>query len=163
MDYWGLATLQPFGASMAIENLLRQEHQHYYPRFLEQKIKRGKKITDEIALLPGYIFVMITDRWMSIKHTKGIASIVMCGSLPSRMREAEIDRIKATEAENGFVVLPERKGLFSIGQKVRHASFGESIGIYQGDSKADRTRVLFSMFGRSASVFVRERDLEAVA
>ncbi len=167
MNYWGLATFQHFAEELAIENLDRQSHDYYFPRFLEKKIKRGKVIDEPVALFPGYVLVLITERWSSIKHTKGITSVVMAGSFPSMMRTREIEKWKSSEV-GGFVVLPERPvrtSAFKTGQSVRATSgaMTEAVGIYQGDKKADRTKVLFKMFGRDVGAYMREQDLEAVA
>jgi transcription antitermination factor NusG len=162
VNYWGLATLRPMCEKIAAENLKSQNFTYYNPQIKVRRISRGTVVLDVAQLFPGYLFVLMTDGFRSLFGTKGISSVVMCGDFPSRMRTEDVENIRSQEID-GFVLLPGKTSSckFRYGQSVEVSSgpMLTKIGIYQGDRKGDRVRVLFQMLGRSTSAYVRESDL----
>jgi transcriptional antiterminator RfaH len=172
-DYWGLATLQPFGEATAVENLRRQDFDAYAPKFLELRVIRGRKVETASSLFQGYLFVRLTDRWRSIFGTRGVSGMIMDGdanaetAVPSRVRDREIEKLRAAEVD-GVIILEPRvraRRKFAAGDQVMvraGTAMEYKLGIFSGDARHDRMKVLFRMLGRETPVYVRESDLVAV-
>jgi hypothetical protein len=54
-DYWGLATLLPFGEGLACEHLGRQGFELYSPNFLGLKVLLCREVETVSPLFPGYL------------------------------------------------------------------------------------------------------------
>jgi transcriptional antiterminator RfaH len=105
-------------------------------------------------LFPGYLFVLIVDRWRSINSTLGVLCLVRAGDCPARCPDHEIEALKAMIDKHGYVRLPEGRGSpvrrkIAIGAKVRITAgpFGGMSGLYAGMSTRERELVLLNMLG----------------
>lgn len=170
MKHWALSTLLPFGEKIAVQNLSAQSFESYSPQFMDRKIIRGKVTWSPAPLFPGYLFVFVDrlqDCWRSIMGTKGIATLFTVDDTPIQIRAEHIDKIKSYEVD-GHVVLPQlpkfiHPSKFKLGDAVipSKGPMANRIGIYAGDRKKDRIKVLFAMLGTETSTYIRESDLTA--
>lgn len=172
-DYWALATLQPFGERLAVENCSQQGFEPYSPRCLDQRVVKGRKVEFEAPLFPGYLFVKLTDRWRSLFGTKGITGLILDGdptsefAVPMRIRTSEIARIRSAEVDGVIIIEPRARARrrFAKGDQVRTkagTAMENRIGVVSGETRQDRLKILFGMFGREVGVYVRESDLTAI-
>lgn len=169
---WVVVRTQPNREAWAAENIIRQLAVPYLPRCAE-KIKIGNHYETKARLLfPGYIFVRTFDgRWRFLLGTYGVSSVVMTGSSPAVVQEAEIARIKACEDSDGLVHLPkllpdlydeEDHHRFKKGQPVRikDGVYSGYEGIYEGCHAKDRERILLDYLGRKTRVLIGTEQLE---
>jgi transcription antitermination factor NusG len=157
--FWGLVMTKPRCSAVAAENLMAQSFLVYDPQIAERVVSRGRVVLRKAQLFPGYLFVLITDQFRCISGTYGVIALVMNGDRPSKIRTEELEKIRQQEID-GVVSLPERTK-FRMGQPVEAKSgvMINRVGIYAGDRKNDRVKVLYQMLGREAPVYVREQDL----
>lgn len=164
MRRWVVARTQPNRASWAAENILRQFAEPYLPKCAE-KVKVGKLYETRARLLfPGYIFVRLLDgRWRFLLGTYGVASVIMMGSEPAIVPDADILRLKRYEDIDGLIHLPRitEEG-FKPGSSVRviEGPYAGYVGIYEGTSVKDRERILLDYLGRKTRVLIGAEQLE---
>ena len=155
---WYVARTQPHAETRAAEHLRQQGFDVYLPRFL--KSRRHARKTQSVArpLFPGYLFVAFdaaSQRWHSIRSTRGVSQLVGGDDGPYRIAENVVLEIKAREDETGFVRLIQRCS-FARGDKVQlvEGVFSACLGFFDGMTDNDRVAVLLDMFGRRVRVNV---------
>lgn len=157
---WSVAVTHSGRVRTAEENLARQGFEFYNPKIVKTTYERGRRLERRIQLFPGYIFVLVVDRWRSLLSTFGIATLVMSAGHPARISHSVVEKIRAREVE-GLVVLPQAR--FKEGQQVQVVSgpLAMEYGLYEGQRDRDRVSVLMNLLGRSTSVVLREGNLVA--
>jgi transcription antitermination factor NusG len=108
-------------------------------------------------LFPGYLFVLIVDRWRIINRTLGVLSLVRTGDCPARCPDHEVDSLKAMIDGHGFVRLPDKpskpsRHVFIKGAAVKIIG-GPLQGVaalHSGLSAADKEILLIAMLGSSS-------------
>jgi transcriptional antiterminator RfaH len=143
---------------------VRLEHadfEVYAPRSREILAGRGgRKIQRTEPVFSGYLFVRKdkdNERFRELVTTRGVL-----GALDGVLAHLEIQKIRAREDEDGFVVLFDRAE-FEAGQRVRvrDERFEGLVGIYQGMTSDEKSKVLFRMLGSERSVIVSTQSLVA--
>jgi transcriptional antiterminator RfaH len=159
---WCVVMTKPNCEAMAEENLKQQGYGVYYPRF--KSMGRGQIILKR-PLFPRYIFANIEKYWYSIRGTRGVSHLLMSDNGPAIIPSSTIERLKAKEDQDGFIVLgkdtPQER--FNKGDPVR-ATEGPLAGldlIYDGMTSQDRVKILISLFGRQTQGTIEERVLVA--
>lgn len=134
--------LEQNGTKGVISNLL-------IPTQKSVQIKRGKKVTVDKNLFPGYIFVeceSIKDVESNIKHIGGITSI-----LEQRLSKIEVDRILGTEEESEKEVNTNLQVEQRI--KIIDGPFDTFVGtIKELYNKNQKVKVNVSIFGRDTEI-----------
>jgi len=134
--------LEQNGTESIISNLL-------IPTQKSVQIKRGKKVTVDKNLFPGYIFIeceSIKEVESNIKHIGGVTSI-----LEQRLSKIEVDRILGTEEESE----KELDTNLHLNQKIKiiDGPFNTFVGtikeLYNNNQKA---KVNVSIFGRETEI-----------
>jgi transcriptional antiterminator RfaH len=117
------------------------------------------------ALFPNYIFVILDtgrDRWLSIRSTVGVSSLVMCDGrplpVPEGIVESLIERTDASKVTRLDVDLVE-------GQSVRILTgpFANLVGTLERLSANDRVRVLLQLMGSEVPVSVQRSSISRAA
>jgi transcription antitermination factor NusG len=94
-----------------------------------------------------------------------VAYLLTSGDRPAVVRDEVISEFQALEDSEGFVVFPEQtiEPQLQKGQNVRlrKGPFLGYIGLYDGQSAADRERVLLTLLGRDTVIYVSRDDIEA--
>jgi transcriptional antiterminator RfaH len=146
MSFWGVVRSLPKREAFASERLMDGGFEVFFPLV---PTKRASA-----PLFPGYLFVLIVDRWRSINSTLGVLCLVRTGDCPARCPDREIASLKAIIDAHGFVRLPEGRGApakrkIAIGAKVRITAgpFGGMLGLYAGQTSRERERVLLNILG----------------
>jgi transcriptional antiterminator RfaH len=128
-------------------------------------VRLGRRIKQTVMLFPRYLFVAfpLDGRWMSLRSTKGVANVVMTGELPSRMPEAAMQSLIERTGKDGIIELDEQATRFSKGQNIQLVAgpFKGIRGLYQGQSKTEREKVLLDILGKQVTVEVGANDLAA--
>jgi transcriptional antiterminator RfaH len=160
MSYWSVVVTQPRSEKIVVENLSRQAFGHYLPLLSQQRVVRGKKVTELVPLFPRYVFVRIEhDRWYSLKGTRGVSKLLTVDSQPQRIADRVIEQLQASEE-----AIPNVQSFWTRGEQVRviDGAFAGMLGIYDSSTKADRERVFVSILGRQTLVEVPTTGLESV-
>lgn len=127
----------------------------YQPQLREQTVKRGRKIWAERLLFGRYFFAKWADGcdWRGLNGIRTVSGVFMRvdAELPALVRDAEIERIRASEV-GGFVA-GDLRAHFKKGQRV-WASAGVFAG-FKGEylkSRGDIDIALLEMFGQQTRV-----------
>jgi transcription elongation factor/antiterminator RfaH len=137
----------------------------FLPQFLKT-IRHARRLrTVRAALFPGYIFVTLDltrDRWLSIRSTVGVSSLITCDGRPLPVRqgitEALIQQTDPSNVTRMDVDLVE-------GQPVRVLTgpFANLVGKLQKLSPSGRVRILLKLMGSDVPVSVERSALSRAA
>jgi transcriptional antiterminator RfaH len=100
--HWYLIQSRPRQALRAEENLTRQGYTTFQPRFLTQRVRRGRRVQVEAELFPNYLFIRLnrwSDNWYPVRSTRGVARMVTFGRDPLPVAEELIDAIRQRIAQ----------------------------------------------------------------
>jgi transcription antitermination factor NusG len=163
MSYWAAARLEPRREQLALQCLALNGYTTYFPRILERRVSRGRKIEVRPPLFPGYCFVSIELQWHAARWCPSIVGLCMDGVRPAHVPDAIIAEIRGRE-RGGYVVLPRPpKPLppFQPGAQVRVARglLSGCLGIYNGMRGSERVEVLLAVLGK---VMLAKGDVEAM-
>jgi transcription antitermination factor NusG len=154
--YWAAARIRTDQVRRAVWHVERQGFEIYLP-----VCRPSRRSLRTVPLFPGYLFVLVVDRWHCLLGTHGVIDLIRSGDAPARVRQDEIERMRRQENKDGIIVLPLVR--FQPGERVRvvRGALAERVGIYAGMSARDRVRIMFTMFEREISIELRERDVSA--
>ncbi|MCL2714533.1 MAG: transcription termination/antitermination protein NusG [Alphaproteobacteria bacterium] len=133
-------------------------------KFIE--VRRGRKVTAERKLVPGYVLVKmrLTDEAFSlIKNTPKVTGFLGAENKPVPISEAEAMRI-LQQAQEG-VERPKTSVSFEVGENVRVADgpFASFSGVVEEvDEARSRLKVAVSIFGRATPVELEFGQVEKV-
>ena len=144
---WAAINTHPHRENIAVENLLRQNFQVYYPRELK-RIQHARRSQDVLRpLFPGYVFALVTSElmmWRPILSTYGVRALVRIGDRPAFLDGSFIEGLRAREV-GGVIAKPLEP--FQIGQQVRLTGgpFDGLIGRIIEMNQKDRLVLLTSL------------------
>jgi transcriptional antiterminator RfaH len=98
---WACCYTHPQAERWALLNLTRQGFDAYLPLVTVTRHDRATPTIRhrvKVPAFPRYLFVCIQSLWAPIRHTRGIASLLMTNGQPSIVAEAEIQALQAAEA-----------------------------------------------------------------
>lgn len=123
----------------------------YVPRQKVKRIVRGRRVEQEVALFPGYLFVSFDhdrDNWAFILDIDGVIEILRNSNVPVRVNATIIDRLRRAEAAGQFdKTKPGAE--FSEGQEVEIME-GPMAGLIAKIKSArakNRIKILTNLFG----------------
>jgi transcription elongation factor/antiterminator RfaH len=164
-ERWYLAHTLPRCEAKAQFHLGAQGFQTFLPQFVKT-VRHARQLRNvRAALFPNYIFVIIDptrDRWLSIRSTVGVSSLVTCDgrplAVPEGIVEALIERTDPSNITRLDVDLVE-------GQSVRILTgpFANFVGTLDKLSGNDRVRVLLQLMGSEVPVSVRRSSISRAA
>jgi transcription antitermination factor NusG len=147
---------------MALRHLERQDFEYYAPKLRVTLVRRHKVVEVERFLFMNYVFVEVDSRWMALRNTYGIGSVLMFGDGPEEVDPRVIRNLRELEGPDGFFRSSESPGRFQPGQTLKviggllEGQFCEFIQFLG----ANRARVM--MF-RSRLVVMSLTNLAAIA
>lgn len=162
---WVVANLQPSGLVQAQSNLERQAFESYAPRFY---CPASHKV---LPLFPGYLLILIKDKWKSILGTRGVSSLIMSGEKPGTVSDKVVSNLRECTGADGLVAVPSlkqgsgrpyRREGTRLMVHDRQSNFFTQYAIYQESLPGDRCAVLLQLLGRQVRTEMREGDLAAV-
>lgn len=161
MSFWGIAQTIAGRENFAGRHLEERGFEILNPK-IRQRI--GGK-TRTVALFPGYVFVVLIDRWWDARWCPGVIDLLREGERPAVCPQCEIDKIVANlDQRSGLIRLPKRPRqdalAFMPGTNVRiiSGSFCGLAGLYEGMSARERIFVLLDMFGARRRVELGPED-----
>jgi transcriptional antiterminator RfaH len=160
MPYWCCARLEPRRESVAKHFLGLAGYTVYIPQVRERRHRRGRRIETIAPLFPAYGFVAIVQGWHDARWSIGVAALIMDGERPAKVPDRILDDLRRREI-NGAIELPKPHGP-QIGDpvRVRDGPFRAHLGIYAGQSGAERVAILLSLLGARTRVNLPRRDIE---
>ncbi len=117
------------------------------------EMKKGKKVTSEHKILPGYILVQMEmgDALQNlIKNTAKVTGFLGSANKPQPIPQREVDKI-FSQIE-GSADGPKSNIMFEVGDnvKITDGPFSSFVGsVSEVNEKSDQVTVLVSVFGRS--------------
>ena len=128
------------------------------------EIKRGKKVTGENKLFPGYVLVKMAlndETWSLVRNTAKVTGFLGAGGKPMPIPDHEAERIRDQMAE--ATEHPKMSVMFVSGDQVRvsdgpFASFSGTVE--EVDEGKGRLKVSVSIFGRPTPVELEYSQVE---
>ena len=158
MPFWTVAQTESQREHVAAKFLEQATFEIYLPKVL---IRNGAR--DRVApLFPGYVFVAIIDQWWPVRWTTGVLKLLMVNDRPAEVSEVLMRDIRKREGKDGLVRLPKPRprGLLPGDPvKVTRGSFADRFGVYQGQSGAQRSKILLNWLGREVRVEIATADV----
>lgn len=156
---WLVLRIKPQQHERAADNVRNQRVEFYCPRALVRS-PRTRLVRPE-PLFPGYAFARPPgEAWIFLKSTIGILDVLMAtGEEPARLPDADVERLRAREGDDGLVRLESSQ--FRPGERLRvdGGLFAELPAEFEAMAGRDRALVLVSLLGRRTRVEVDVRDL----
>ncbi len=147
--------------SMSLED---QVFEVLVPTEEEMEIRGGQRRTVKRHIFPGYLLVrmiLTNESWHAVRHTPGLTGFVGMGSVPTPLRQEEVDKItQRMEAE-----APTLKVSFRANQVVRitDGPFTDFVGTVDSiDLEKGKVRLLVSFFGRETPIELDFLQVERV-
>jgi len=159
--YWCCAQVEQSRDRLAWHCLTLAGYRIYQPLLREQRRSHGRKIIATPALFPGYLFVWVVRGWWDARWAAGVRRLVMDGEVPARVPDAVIAEIKSRE-RNGFVVLPQPRGLIGRRVRVLQGPLQEQIGLLAALRPHERVLVLLQLLGGERPVELARSTIEVV-
>jgi transcription antitermination factor NusG len=143
--------------------LLQKEIEHYVPLYqARRKWRDGSKVTVDLPLFPGYVFVRI-DRSERVRvlQVPGVLSIVGgTGRQPASLQDAEIDALRAGLSLRNAEPHP----LLTVGQRarIRSGALAGMVGIVVRRKNSLRVVLTMDLIRQSVAVEVDGAELETL-
>jgi len=143
--------------------LLQKQIEHYVPLYqARRKWRDGSKVTVDLPLFPGYVFVHI-DRSERVRvlQVPGVLSVVGgTGRQPASMPDAEIEALRS-----GLSVRhAEPHTLLTVGQRarIRSGALAGMVGIVVRQKNSLRVVLTMDLIQQSVAVEVDGAELETL-
>lgn len=164
---WVTVRTHPGAERRAIRHLDRQQFSHFFPKYRETVVRRGRRADVEQFVFPSYGFVDTSSGSVrSLAGTRGVAELlgiesnIVCANISSYVKFLQASRDAA-----GFVVMPEaavRRRRVGDRVRVERGPFESQTGVFDGQTSQQRVFVLLRIMGRGAvRVRLDEADLAA--
>lgn len=143
--------------------LLQKEIEHYVPLYqARHKWRDGSKVTVDLPLFPGYVFVRIgRSERVRVLQVPGVLSIVGgTGRQPASLPDEEIDALRAGLALRHAEPYP----LLTVGQRarIRSGALAGMVGIVVRRKNSLRVVLTMDLIRQSVAVEVDGAELETL-
>lgn len=132
-------------------------HEILIPREEVSEIKRGKRVSTERNVFPGYVMIkmdMSDDAWHLVKNTPKVTGFLGSGNKPQAISEAEAARlIQQLASPQGATA--RRTINFDVGEEIRitDGAFASMVGtVEEIDEEKGKLKASVSIFGRPTPV-----------
>ena len=147
---WYLVYAKPRQEKTAVENLLRQNYEVYFPQISLWRTRRANRRLVIEPLFPRYLFIRLdsqTDNWAPIRSTLGVTSLVRFGTEPARVPDELVEFLQSRQNAEGLHEWAEPK--LAIGDHVRVAEgpLAGYEGVLIAKSGRERVTLLLHMLG----------------
>lgn len=122
-DRWYAAGTHAGCGRLAMHHLARQGFVAYSPFGEESRIEKGKLVSKQLQLFPGYIFVNIDvsrDRWVAVNNTVGVTHLLPVNEMyPTPLPCGFVEDLQSLQAGGGFDSVRAEciAHMYSIGDK----------------------------------------------
>ena len=164
-ERWFLVRTLPRCEAKAQFHLGAQGFATFLPQFLKTVRHARQLRTVRAPLFPGYIFVILDltrDRWLSIRSTVGVSSLITCDgrplSVPHGITEALIQQTDPSNVTRMDVDLVEGQAV-----RVLTGPFANLVGKLEKLNPSGRVRILLQLMGSDVPVSVDRSALSRAA
>jgi transcription elongation factor/antiterminator RfaH len=163
-ERWFLAHTRPRSELRAEFHLDAQGFRTYLPQ-VRRTIRHARQLRTILApLFPRYLFLILDlerDRWLSVRSTVGVSSLVTCEGRPIPVPIGVVESLIARSDGNVTVI----DHVIVEGQSVRILSgpFADFVGTLERLDDAGRVRVLLEMMGTAVPVALHRSALSPAA
>jgi transcriptional antiterminator RfaH len=161
---WAAINTHPHRERVAVENLLRQNFEVYFPTELK-RVRHARRVQDVLRpLFPGYVFAQVASEltmWRPILSTYGVRSLVRLGDRPAFVDGGFIESLRAREVD-GVIAKPAAP--YRLGQEVRlnGGPFDGLIGRIIEMSDKDRLVLLTSLLQQDVRLKVPSSSVRSL-
>ncbi|WP_348262984.1 UpxY family transcription antiterminator [Telmatobacter sp. DSM 110680] len=143
------------------QHLAQREIEHYLPLYrADRKWRDGSKVTLELPLFPGYIFVRINrSERVSVLSVPGALTVVGgTGGAPAPLSDAAIEALRTGLQQHRIEPHP----LLRVGElaRIRSGAFAGMIGIVARKKSGFRIVLTLEQIMQSVAVELNEDDVE---
>lgn len=163
---WFILQTEPQREITAVAGIIGRGVHAYGPTLYRKVIHKGKKIEEQRAMFPGYIFVKVrTDYDFQVpKRVRGVRGYLRdAEERPYVLPAVIVDEIVARE-QHEFDRFRSKKGMFKfeVGQEVRATDgpFWGFVGRVEALDDKGRVDALLDLFGRKTKVRFEGAQLE---
>lgn len=141
-------------------------HEILVPKEEVTEIKRGKRVSTERNVFPGYVMIkmnMSDDAWHLVKNTPKVTGFLGSGNKPQAISEAEAARLITQLAAPQGAGGSRRTVSFDIGEEIRitDGAFASMVGtVEEIDDEKGRLKASVSIFGRPTPVELEFSQVE---
>ena len=145
---WYLVQCKSRQDERAEENLTRQGYECARPVCRRERIVRGKRITSQESLFPGYLFIYLPDsvNWAPLRSTRGVNRVVSFGGKPLAVNQELVTRLQNR--------IEDIKPAFVAGERVRilEGGLGALDAIFMSADGEERVILLINLLHRQQTV-----------
>jgi len=163
-ERWFLVHTLPKSERKAEFHLGVQGFRCYLPQ-IRKTVRHARQLkTVSAPLFPRYLFLILNverDRWLSVRSTIGVASLVTCGGKPAPVPAGVIESLIG-RSDGDLIQLDDS---LVPGQSVRILAgpFADFVGTLERLDGAGRVRVLLEMMGTAVPVSINRMALSPAA
>lgn len=145
------------------QHFIQREIKHFLPLYRSQrKWRDGSKVTLDLPLFPGYIFVQVKkSECASVLRVPGTVAVVGgTGGVPAPVSDSVIESLRTGLMER----MVEPHPLLTIGQpvRIRSGAFAGMKGVVARKKSGFRVVLTLELIMQSIAVEVDESDLEPI-
>jgi transcription antitermination factor NusG len=161
-EQWYVAYTSANREKRVAEQLVVRAVEHFLPTYSSVRKWKDRRVTLELPLFPGYVFVRLAlrDR-LTVLRIPGLARLVGFDGTPTSLPDEEIEALRST-LKTG--VRAEQHPFLKVGRRVRVRT-GPMVGL-QGVLKRRKNQsrlvVCVDLIQRAVALEIDERDLEAL-
>src|SRR5215467_644281 len=147
-ERWFLVHARPNNERKAVYHLNAQGFRTFLPQ-IRKTIRHARQLrTVSAPLFPRYLFIILNldrDRWLSVRSTVGVSSLVTCNGRPAPVPVGIVESLIGQS--DGDLI--QFGASLTEGQSVRLLSgpFADFVGKIERLDDAGRVRVLLKMMG----------------
>lgn len=160
---WWLAQLKPNCMHIAERNLSRQGFRIFCPKEQTTKRHKGRFVTTNSPLFPGYLFVGCAERSApsrAVNSTYGVSRLVSFSEhAPAEVPLEIISGLLARCDDQCILKAPQ---VLQKGDTIRITSgpFANFVGTVESLGAQERVWALLDLLGGSTRVAIRQRDVQ---
>jgi transcriptional antiterminator RfaH len=163
---WYLVYSKPRQEKAAVENLLRQNYQVYFPQIRIWRTRRRNRQLVVEPLFPRYLFIHLdsqSDNWAPIRSTLGVTSLVRFGAEPARVPDELIAYLQSRQNAEGLHEWAQPT--IAIGGRARVVSgpLAGYEGILIAKSSRERVIILMDLVGGQVRIKLNPDQIEPLA
>lgn len=162
---WYLVYSKPRQENSAVENLLRQNYEVYFPQIGIWRTRRNNRQLVIEPLFPRYLFIHLdsqSDNWAPIRSTFGVTSLVRFGTEPARVPDHLVEFLKSRQNTEGLHEWAQPS--LTVGGRARVVSgpLAGYEGILIAKSSRERVVILLDMVSGQIRANLNPDQIEPV-
>jgi len=159
---WYVASTSANHEKTVAEQLGMREVEHFLPLYNSVRRWKDRRVTLEMPLFPGYVFVRLAlrDR-IQVLQVPGVAKLVGFNGLPAALPQEEIDALRTSMASG---VCAEPYPYLTAGRRVRvmNGPLAGTVGTLVNRKNKTWFVLFVELIQRAVAIEIRGTELEPV-